>query len=105
MDGLGWVHFIDSLTPNTFISGKLEDGPRDASRPPASLLHRIGKTGMIVYPDFSTVLGMKQDDKAKILADMRRIYDGKLSKEFGTAEDLPQRILGRQAFLCRSRHA
>ena len=30
---------------------------------------------------------MKRDNKASILADMRRIYDGQLRKEFGTGED------------------
>ena len=84
------VHFIDKLTPRAFISGQLEDPLRPSTKP-ASLLHRIGKDGIIVYPDFSTVLGMTGDDKASVLADMRRIYDGSLSKEFGTAEQSESR--------------
>jgi len=83
MDGLPHVHFIDKLTAKTFISGQLEDPHRKRTQSP-SLLHRIGTAGIVAYPDFSTVLGMQQDEKASILADMRRIYDGKLSKEFGT---------------------
>jgi hypothetical protein len=84
------VKYIDQITPQTFLSGQIDD-PRRASRIPASLLHRLGAEGMIVYPDFSTVLAMKQDNKASVLADMRRIYDGELSKEFGTSDNLNQR--------------
>jgi hypothetical protein len=83
-DGLSHFYAIDRVTPQTFISGQLDahgNGNRDAS-----LLHRIGNQGIIIYPDFSTILSMKRDDKGAVLADMRRIYDGKLRKEFGIAE-------------------
>ena len=36
--------------------------------------------------DFSTVLSMPQDKRKSILADMRRIFDGDLRKEYGTTE-------------------
>ena len=89
-DGLKGVHLIDRVTPQTFISGQIDDG-RNSSSEPASLLLRIGAQGIIIYPDFSTVLSMKHDDKASVLADMRRIYDGRLRKEFGTSEKLSER--------------
>src|SRR5262249_47312454 len=41
--------------------------------------------------DFSTVLSMNRDHRGSVLADMRRIYDGHLSKEFGTADRLHER--------------
>jgi hypothetical protein len=84
--GLPKVHMIDSVTPQTFISGQLDEPGRFKVGSP-SLLHRIGQDGIIVYPDFSTVLAMNADKKAAVLADMRRIYDGKLRKEFGTSEN------------------
>jgi hypothetical protein len=83
-------NFIDQVTPQTFISGQIED-PLQPSKIPASLLNRIGAEGIIVYPDFSTVLAMKQEAKASVLADMRRIYDGELRKEFGTAQQKESR--------------
>ena len=89
-EGLPGMHFIDQITPQTFISGQLEEKGKKRSAP-ASLLHRIGADGIIVYPDFSTVLAMKKENKASILADMRRIFDGQLRKEFGTAESLQDR--------------
>jgi len=76
------VHPIDKLTPNTFLSGQF--GQSERKRKP-SLLHRVGASGIIVFPDFSTVLAMRPDDKAAILADLRRIFDGRLRKEVGTS--------------------
>ena len=89
-DGLPGVHLIDQLTPQTFISGQLEE-PGSKRTVPASLLHRIGADGIIIYPDFSTVLAMKHEKKASILADMRRIFDGEIRKEFGTSQSVAER--------------
>ena len=82
LEGVPEVHSIDKLTPNTFLSGQIAQG-RTKRKP--SLLHRIGASGIIIFPDFSTVLSMKRDDRAAVLADMRRIYDGRLRKEVGTS--------------------
>jgi hypothetical protein len=79
------VHFVDQLTPQTFLSGQIPD-PLNPTKISASLLHRIGAEGVMVVPDFSTMLSGKGDTRDKIFADMRRIYDGQLRKEFGTAD-------------------
>jgi hypothetical protein len=88
MERLDKVHFVDQITANTFISGHIVEGRQ--TNPPG-LLHRVGTSAILVYPDFSTILAMKQDAKAGILADMRRIYDGQLRKEYGTANNLKGR--------------
>ena len=88
LDQFGYVHLIDKLTPNTFLSGQITD--KKTQRNPPSLLHRIGPSGVVVFPDFSTVLAMKADDKASILADLRRIFDGHLRKEVGTSGESPE---------------
>lgn len=99
LDGLQHVHLIDKITPNTFISGQLED-EKNPRKVPASLLHRIGTDGIICYPDFSTVISMHRENRATILADMRRIYDGHLRREFGTSQNLQERDWrGRITFL------
>ena len=82
LEALPRIHLIDKLTPNTFLSGQIADGP--TQRKP-SLLHRIGDSGVVIFPDFSTVLAMNRDDRGSVLADMRRIYDGQLRKEVGTS--------------------
>ena len=99
LEGLSGVHLIDQITANTFISGQIDDPKKPRSKP-ASLLHRIGSDCILIYPDFSTILAMRQDKKASILADMRRIYDGKLRKEYGTSDSPLERIWeGRITFL------
>jgi hypothetical protein len=87
--GLLGVHFVDELTPKTFISGKVDERNRKRTRP-ASLLHRIGRDGILVAADFGTYTS---DPKSLglILAQQRRIYDGNYSREFGTDEHLEER--------------
>ena len=67
LDGQPNVHLVDRLSRNTFLSGQVA-----RSRAPASLLHRIGPSSILVCPDFSTVLAMRRGDRASVLADLRR---------------------------------
>lgn len=83
LTGLPHVHPVDMLTRNTFLSGQIATGK---NRPSSSLLHRIGKDGIITMADFSTILGMRWDDCNTIFAQCRRIYDGQLNREYGTAD-------------------
>jgi hypothetical protein len=95
------VHCPDEFTQNTLISGKLDDRipkqevanePKAAKAPiPASLLNRIGEEGILMNADFSTILGMDKNKLQTILSQLRRIYDGNFSREFGTSENLADR--------------
>jgi hypothetical protein len=99
LDGLFGVHLVDQITPNTFISGQIED-PRKKRTAPSGLLNRIGDQGILICADFSTILGINRNHRASILADLRRIYDGHLRKEFGTSDNLQSRTWsGRITFL------
>ena len=86
--GFPHVYFIDSVTPNTFISGQIREGRRGDRA--SSLLERVGNSATLIYADFGTVLAMPNDKKSAILADMRRIFDGRLRKEFGTSDGVHQ---------------
>jgi hypothetical protein len=67
---------------------------------PASLLNRIGDEGILIVPDFSTILAMNRNKQPVILSQLRRIYDGSFAREFGTAENLADRKWqGRITFL------
>jgi hypothetical protein len=87
--GLPKVHFVDEITPKTFISGKVDEPGKKRERP-ASYLHRIGEDGILIAADFSTFTA---DQKALtiVLAQLRRIYDGNYSREFGTDENTEER--------------
>lgn len=81
LNDLPFVHSIDGFTSKTFISGQIRDkSSRAKPEPASSLLHRIGPSGILLCPDFSTVLAVKADDRNAIFADLRRIYDGELKK-------------------------
>jgi hypothetical protein len=95
------LHCPDEFTQNTLISGKLDDRipKQEATKKPkvsrgampASLLHRIGDEGILVIADFSTILGLDKNKLQTILSQLRRIYDGNFSREFGTSENLEDR--------------
>lgn len=87
LQDLDRVHAIDAVTSKTFLSGQIKDGRGNKKTDrKSSLLHRVGDNGIILCPDFSTVLSIKSEDRNSVLADMRRIFDGELRKEFGTSE-------------------
>ncbi len=70
------IFSISSLTPNTFLSGF--PGKQDAS-----LLPKLtGKT--MVFKDWTTILSMNKDARFEIMGQLREIWDGYMSKTFGT---------------------
>lgn len=81
MRGLPNVHLIDSVTPNTLISGRAPEPNRPRGK--EGLLERIGERGIILVPDFSTILAKGREPRRDIFAQFRCIYDGKLRREFG----------------------
>ncbi len=93
------VHVVDSVTPNTFISGKLDES-RQKQKGQHGLLQRIGDKGIIVVPDFSTILSMSSEKRGEVLAQLRRIYDGHLRREFGTKENLTDKREWRGRITC-----
>lgn len=87
--GLPGVHFVDEVTTNTFLSGKVDEKERKRKKP-ASWLHRIGNDGVLIAADFSTFTSNPKT-LPTILAQLRRIYDGNFSREFGTDENIEER--------------
>ncbi|MGE5446709.1 MAG: hypothetical protein ACM3SR_19275 [Ignavibacteriales bacterium] len=78
LDGCKDVYFLSNLTKATLVSG--QKGTTEAS-----LLPKLSNN-ILVMKDFTTVLEMRNDDKAEILAQLREIYDGKYEKAFGTGK-------------------
>jgi hypothetical protein len=75
------VFALSALTPQTFASGFERKGVE------TSLLPKInGKT--VTMKDFTTVLTMHRDARGEILAQLREIYDGAFSKEWGNGKSL-----------------
>jgi predicted transcriptional regulator len=74
LNGLKDIYPLSDLTPQTFLSGVI-----------------------ITMKDFTTVLEMSPDKRAVILSQLREIYDGDISKGFGTGET--KRWTGKMGFI------
>lgn len=77
-----FVFPISNLTENTFLSNmKLGEGKE------ASLLHRIGKLGVITMKDYTSILSMNPKKRETIVGQMREIYDGRMDKLAGNGNN------------------
>lgn len=75
-----YIHRVDDLTENTFLSAKQGDKKN-------SLLHRIGKRGIIAISDLTVLFSKNADSKNAILSQFRMIYDGEMTKMSGNSAE------------------
>lgn len=73
--GPKFVHRVDDLTENTFISG--------VNTEETSLLLRIGKKGIILISDLTSLFSKQSEARDAILGQLRLVYDGSFTKYFG----------------------
>jgi hypothetical protein len=90
LHGLPSIPFVDEVTDKTFISGKVDE-PGKTRKTPASYLHRIGREGILVSADFGTILCTDKRVRNTVLAQLRRIFDGRFTRQFGTDENTEER--------------
>jgi hypothetical protein len=84
LEGLAWVHSLDTLTTNTFASGQQRAGQE------SSLLLKIG-SGVLMFKDFTTILSMNKDARAEIMGQLRCVFDGKFDKSTGNGVNIQWR--------------
>jgi len=81
LHGLDVVHFLSTVTPSTFISGM----KTEKKEVEPSLLPKLdGK--VLVIKDFTSILSTRSENRQEILAQLREIHDGSISKAFGTGK-------------------
>lgn len=73
-----FIHRVDDLTENTFLSAAQGAGGADLS-----LLTRIGPKGMIVISDLTVIFSKSPESRQAILSQLRMIYDGEMTKHAG----------------------
>lgn len=78
-----FIHRIDDLTENTFLSGMK---PKKGD-PEISLLKKIGPRGQIVISDFTVIFSKGAEAKNAILGQFRMVYDGEMIKYSGAKND------------------
>jgi len=78
-----FIHRIDDLTENTFLSGmKVKKGEKDIS-----LLKQIGPLGIVVISDFTVIFSKSSESRNAILGQFRMVYDGEMTKYSGTSNE------------------
>ena len=76
-----YIHKIDDLTENTFLSGGSAKGGKDVS-----LLTRIGSNGMISISDLTVLFSRNAESRNAILSQFRMLYDGEMIKNVGNKD-------------------
>jgi hypothetical protein len=85
LHSLGRLPFIEptaTLTPAALLSGTSIRMMRSTAK--GGLLRKIGDFGILVLKDFGSILSMRPDTKAEIIAALREIYDGAWTRHLGT---------------------
>jgi hypothetical protein len=80
-DGHKKAHFLSSLTAATLVSGLLS---KKNMPEPSLLLSLNGKT--LILKDFTSVLSLRSETQQEVLGQLREIYDGQYSKDFGNGK-------------------
>jgi hypothetical protein len=79
---LDYVHPVGTLTPAGLLSGTPKhQADKDAK---GGLLCKMGDFGILVLKEFGSILSMRPEGKAEILAALREIYDGQWTRHVGT---------------------
>jgi len=75
------VKGTSTLTEAALLSGTPRQQQAATAR--GGLLREIGQFGFIVLKDFGSVLDMRPDDRSRVLAALREIYDGSWTRRIG----------------------
>lgn len=78
-----YLHRIDDVTENTFLSGAKGKGGEDVSL----LNNIIGKEGIIVISDLTVLMSKSSESRNTILSQFRMIYDGEMIKHTGNRKE------------------
>jgi Domain of unknown function (DUF3854) len=97
LGGLPDAHPIATLTPAALLSGTSER--ERAKGATGGLLRELGDRGMLLFKDFTSVLGMRHETRAEVLSAMREIYDGAWTRHLGTDGGLTLDWRGHAGFL------
>lgn len=99
LDDISDIYQLSSLTPQTLFSGlrKTKGQTKDNA-----LLTKIGDK-ILTLKDFGTVLSMRHEDRAIVLAQLREVYDGKFHARYGNGVEIDWQ--GRMGFIAGATEA
>ena len=80
LNDVAGIYTIGSLTSHSFLSGFKSKGSVEVN-----MLDRM-KNGIMSFKDFTSILSTNQEARGEIMGQLREIYDGAYSRDFGTGE-------------------
>jgi hypothetical protein len=80
--GMPGVIMTSSLTGEAALLSATPARDR-AANATGGLLRQVGGHGLLVLKDFTSVLSMSRDERAKVLAALREVYDGRWDRPYG----------------------
>lgn len=90
---------VDELTVAGLLTWS-KGGKKGVAPRPVGLLPRIGASGFATIGDFSTILaGSDRNGRDQLFGDLRRVYDGSLSRNMDSHDGKPLRWTGRLTLL------
>lgn len=76
------VRIVSSMTEAALLSGTAsKERSKDAK---GGLLREIGKFGILICKDFTSILSMRYEQRTVLLGHLRDIYDGHMDRKVGT---------------------
>jgi len=82
LSGVPKVVRVSTLTAASFLSGTSKKEKDEESS--GGLLKQIGPFGIIVIKDFTSILSMRPEANAEVLAALREVYDGRYARHVAT---------------------
>jgi hypothetical protein len=95
--GLQDVYPASTLTEASLLSGSSRQDHHENST--GGLLNVIGRFGIIVAKDFTSVLSMHREARQAVIAALREVYDGSWTRQLGTDGGLTLEWEGKVGFL------
>jgi hypothetical protein len=81
---LGNVIPVSEVTRKTFFSGLSREEAVNGEDPSFLTRH---PNAILVFKDWTSMLSLRADDRAEIMAQLREVFDGHYEKKFGTGQE------------------
>jgi hypothetical protein len=80
--GVPSIHRVATLTEAALLSGTAKKEQAKGAK--GGLLREIGERGIILCKDFGSILSMHRDERSRVLAALREVYDGNWTRHVGS---------------------
>jgi hypothetical protein len=80
--GRRYTHEVETFSPAGLLSGSSRKAR--ALGATGGVLVQLGHFGVLLFMDFGSVLSLRQDPQVEMMAALRRVYDGRYTRDLGS---------------------